>query len=107
LRGRARILTRAVLTAVRTLYASDSDLYLDELVLWLAIHHDIAISISALQETLEKVGLTRKTLHKIAIERDEESRQQWKDMQVSNDFVGDGSHLPSAEVLEVEFQHRQ
>jgi len=90
LRGKARILTRAVLTAVQTLYESDADLSLDELVLWLALHHNIAISISALQENLQKAGLTRKLLHKIAVERDEELRQQWKDMLAGDDFLGDG-----------------
>jgi hypothetical protein len=64
--GWARILTRAVLTAVHTLYESDSDLYLDELVLWLAVHHNIGISVSALQENLQKARLTRKLLPKIA-----------------------------------------
>jgi transposase len=93
LRGPARILTRAVLTAVHTLYTSDPDIYLDELVLWLEFHHDINISVSSLQENLTKAGLTRKILHKIALERDEELRQQWREMQASDDFVGDGSQF--------------
>ncbi|KAF8234211.1 hypothetical protein L208DRAFT_1550679 [Tricholoma matsutake] len=67
-----QIITRAVLTAVHTLYEQDSDLYLDELVLWLAIHHDIVISVSALHENLKEAGLTQQILHKIALERDEE-----------------------------------
>src|SRR5437016_3009225 len=66
LRGQIRTLTWAVLTAVHTLYTSDPDLYLDELVLWLAIHHDINISVSSFHENLTKAGLTRKILHKIA-----------------------------------------
>ena len=93
LRGKARILTQAVLTAVHMLYESDADLYLDELVLWLALHHNIAISVSTLQENLQKAGLTRKLLHKIAVERDEELRQQWKDMLAGDDFLGDGSQF--------------
>jgi DDE superfamily endonuclease len=91
--GPARILTRAVLTAVHTLYTMDPDLYLDELVLWLAIHHDIAISVPALQQNLTKAGLTRKILHKIALERDEVLRQQWRDMQAGDDFLADGSQF--------------
>ena len=100
LRGPARILTRAVLTAVHTLYTTDPDLYLDEIVLWLAIHHNISISVSALQQSLTKAGLTRKILHKIALERDEVLRQQWSDMQASDDFLPSdvpawpGSHRP-------------
>jgi hypothetical protein len=93
LRGQARILTRAVLTAVHTIYESDPDLYLDELVLWLALHHDIVISVSALQENLQKARLTRKLLHKIAVERDEELRQQWRNMIAGDDFLADGSQF--------------
>ena len=92
-KGRARIITRAVLTAVHTLYASESDLYLDELVLWLAMEHDIIISTSALCQNLKSAGLTRKILHKIALERDEELREQWKEMQVSAAFLPDGSQF--------------
>ena len=52
-KGSERIITRAVLTAVHTLFETDSDLYLDELVLWLAIEHNIAVSISTLHATLK------------------------------------------------------
>ena len=72
LKGPEQIITRAVLTAVHTLYETDSDLYLNELVLWLAVEHDITISVLALHVTLKKAGLTRKLLHKIAIEHDNE-----------------------------------
>ena len=56
--GRIRTLTWALLTVVHTLYTSDLDFYLDELVLWLAVHHDINISVSSLHENITKVGLT-------------------------------------------------
>jgi transposase len=92
LRSRAHILTRAVLTAVHTLYEAEADLYLDELVLWLAVNHDIAISSSALQHNLQEAGLTRKLLRKIATECDEELRNQWIDS-LQNDFRGDGSEF--------------
>lgn len=75
------------------LYEHESDLYLDELVLWLGVEHNIAISVSALHETLKRAGLTRKLLHKIAIERDEDLCQQWRDMQASEDFLPDGSQF--------------
>ena len=74
IRGRPRIIARAVLTAIEDVYKSEADAYLDELAWWLAIHHDIAISRSALQDTLREAGLTRKLLHKIARERDAEQR---------------------------------
>ena len=62
LKGWTRIITRAILTAVYQLYETNSDIYLDELVWWLAIHHDIVISHSALQQNLQETGLTRKLL---------------------------------------------
>ena len=65
----------------------ESDLYLDELVLRLGVEHNIAISVSALHETLKTSCLTRKFLQKIAIERGEDLRQQWRDMQASEDFL--------------------
>ncbi|KAJ3500783.1 hypothetical protein NLJ89_g9639 [Agrocybe chaxingu] len=72
--GRPRIIVRAVLTAIKEVYHNEADAYLDELVWWLAIHHDIIISRSALHSNLREAGLTRKLLHKIARERDEEVR---------------------------------
>lgn len=80
-------------SAVHTLYEQDSDLYLDELVLWLAIHHNIVISVSALHENLKEAGLTRNFLHKIALERDEELRAQWREMQRDPRMQGDGSEF--------------
>ncbi|KAF7344640.1 Tc1-mariner class transposase [Mycena venus] len=81
--GRPRILTRAVLTACYDIYQKDPDIYLDELQFWLAIHHDIAISISALQENLDAI------LHKIARERDQQQRDDWD--VVNNDLGGDSN----------------
>jgi transposase len=92
-KGCERKITRAVLAAIQTLYENESDLYLDELVLWLAVNHNVVISVSQLHEILKKTGLTRKLLVKIAIERDEELRQQWKDMQASDDFLADGTQF--------------
>lgn len=78
LRGRTRIVGLAALTAAKELYFKDPSIMLDELQWHLAIQHDIAISISALQETLVRVGLTRKVLQKIASERDEERRAAFR-----------------------------
>ncbi|KAJ7662258.1 hypothetical protein B0H17DRAFT_887104, partial [Mycena rosella] len=74
--GRPHIIGLAALTAVKEIYTKNADTYLTELKWWLIIHHDINISISALQATLEKVGLTRKLLHKIAVERDIERKNE-------------------------------
>jgi transposase len=68
--GRPRTITRAVLTTCYNIYKKQPDLYLDELRWHLAIHHNVVISISALQKNLEDVCLTSKLLHKIVRERD-------------------------------------
>ena len=58
LRGRPCIIGLAALTAVKELYQQHPDTYLDELQWFLAIHHNIVISIAALQDNLERAGLT-------------------------------------------------
>jgi len=70
IRGRLRIIGMVAMNTIREICARNSTVYLNELQWHLAIFHDIAISTLALQETLERAGLTRKVLHKIAIERD-------------------------------------
>lgn len=47
-----------MLTAVQKLYEVDSDLYFDELFLWLAIEDGIKVSVSALHSTIIEVGLS-------------------------------------------------
>jgi hypothetical protein len=47
-----------VLTAITEVYHNESDAYLNELVWWLAIHHNIAISRGALHKNLVDAGLT-------------------------------------------------
>jgi len=88
-------LTRAVLTAPHTVYtqAANPDLYLDELVLWLALHYDIVISVPALQQHLTEACLTREILLNIALERDEVLLQQWRDTLAGDDFLADGSQF--------------
>ncbi|KAJ7615705.1 hypothetical protein DFH06DRAFT_1013155 [Mycena polygramma] len=79
LRGRDHIVSLAVLTAIRAVFFHDPTVMLDELAWHLAINHDIAISISALQATLVRAGLTRKVLQKVASERDEDRREEYRD----------------------------
>ena len=77
---RPKIIICAVLTAIREVYHNEADAYLDELVWWLGIHHDIAISCSALHKNLQDAGLTQKLLHKIARERNQEMRAKYMDV---------------------------
>lgn len=90
--GRQRVITRAVLTAIYEIYSEDSDLYLDELCTLLAVQHDIIVIKATLSRNLLEAGLTRKVLHKLAVERDEELRREWREM-IRDDFRGDGSEF--------------
>jgi len=69
----------SILTAIHQLYETTADLYLDELVWWLALHHYIMISCPALQQNLQQAGLTWKLLWKLALERDPALRLEWKE----------------------------
>lgn len=91
LRGRDRIVSLAVLNAARQIFFHDPSVMLDELQWHLAIHHDVAISISALQATLVRAGLTRKMMQKVASERDEEGREDYRAcIQDPDTFSGTG-----------------
>ncbi|KAJ7306927.1 hypothetical protein DFH08DRAFT_720465 [Mycena albidolilacea] len=78
LRGRDRIISLRVLDAAKEIFFHDLSVMVDELQWHLAIHHDVAISISALQATLVRAGLTRKMMQKIAKERNEAGRDDYK-----------------------------
>lgn len=90
--GRTRIIARAALTAIQTLYEEESDIYLDELCTFLALEHNIFVSTSTISRNLIEVELTRKRLHKLAIERDEALREDWIES-LHTDFQGDGSEF--------------
>lgn len=75
--GRPQIIRLAAFQDCHCIYAESSNIYLNELQWYLAIYHDIAISISALQATLQKAGLTCKLLHKTAAERDHVRRMEY------------------------------
>jgi transposase len=92
LRGRPCIIGFTALTTMKELFEQHSDTYLDKLQWFLAIHHNIAISISALQLNLEKAGLTCKLLHKMASERNEEMRAAFLHS-IQNEFSGTGDEF--------------
>jgi hypothetical protein len=79
IRDRTRIITSALMKDIHILYKSDPDTYLDEIQWWLAVRHDIAISIAAIHKNLADAGLTRKLLMKIARERDQQLRDDWRE----------------------------
>jgi hypothetical protein len=82
------------MTVFEELFAEESDLYLNELATWLALTHDISISIPTLSRNLKEAGLTRKLLHRLAVERDEEHRHEWKEsMRTTHDIATAAGHL--------------
>ena len=85
-------ISRAVLTGLHLLLKDSPDTYLDELVWWLAIQHGIEISVSQLHQNLVQAGLTRKLLRKLAAERDEQLREDWRNM-IKGNFQADGAQL--------------
>ncbi|KAK0235517.1 hypothetical protein EDD85DRAFT_773329 [Armillaria nabsnona] len=78
LRGHPRVIGLAALEAIHQVYARNLATYLNELQWYLAIHHDLPVSISALQDNLQKAGLTWKVLHKIAAEADENRKMLFR-----------------------------
>jgi hypothetical protein len=73
---------------------------LDELVWYLAIHHDITISQSALQATLVWAGLTCKMLQKIAKEWNKASRDNFRGcIQDPDTFSGTGMEFVTVNEL--------
>jgi len=88
------MITRAVLTAIHALYERKPDLCLDELCTFLVVEHNLIISKSTLSCNLAQAGLTYKILHKIAIDPDEELRDEWKESHHDwTKFQGNGSEF--------------
>lgn len=76
--GRPPILNGEVAQDLHALVIENPDIYLDEMLDWLVIAHDLGLSRSALAAHLRDVGLSRKRLRKVAAERDEERRTDWQ-----------------------------
>jgi transposase len=77
LRGRPRLLSSDVIQSLSELLADAPFVYLDEIQEWLALYHDSIISKTALHDNLQDLGFTRKVMHRITAERDDEARQHW------------------------------
>ena len=50
----------------------EPDLYLDEIQLWVVIHQEVGIFKPSLLRLIRDVGFSYKSLHKAAMERDED-----------------------------------
>jgi hypothetical protein len=55
-------------------------MYVDEIMDWVALYLDAAISRTALHMLINDAGLTYKILRRAASERDEEAREQWREL---------------------------
>ncbi|KAI0762197.1 hypothetical protein C8Q74DRAFT_1371290 [Fomes fomentarius] len=76
LRGWPLKINAGILKELRELVRSSPSLYLDEVSTWLALHHDLPISISTVHRNLVAQGFTYKNLRKTATQRDELTRAQ-------------------------------
>ena len=79
LRGRPLLLTSAARDDIFNLMEEAPDMYIDEILDWLAIAHGIGMSWTALDKHLRDANLTFKHLWKAAAERDEVARQEWRE----------------------------
>ena len=77
---RPKIIIHTVLTAIREFYHNEADAYLDELIWWLGIHHNVTISCSTLHKNLQDASLTQKWLHMITRECDQEMRAEYMEV---------------------------
>jgi hypothetical protein len=64
--------------------SANPDTYVDVLVWWLAIHHGLVVSVPTLRQNPQEAGLIRKMLHKLAAERDEALRDDWREFVLEN-----------------------
>ncbi|KAJ7247434.1 hypothetical protein B0H12DRAFT_1176342 [Mycena haematopus] len=80
LRGRPRILNPDQTHDLLTLLAEAPELYLDEIMDWVALYLDASISRTALHTLINDAGLTYKILRRAASERDEEAREEWRQL---------------------------
>ncbi|KAJ7242535.1 hypothetical protein C8J57DRAFT_1084317, partial [Mycena rebaudengoi] len=84
LRGRPRILNGDQTHDLLTLLAEAPEMYLDEIMDWVALFLDTSISRTALHMLIKDSGLTYKILQRAASERDEEAREAWRKLIRSN-----------------------
>ena len=83
--GRPRILDAKQVLSVSEQLERAPELYLDEIQDWVALATKTAISRSALAELIRDAGFSYKMLHKAAAERDEVTRQEFRDW--ARDYV--------------------
>ena len=76
--GRPRKLTSDQINDLMVQLLVEPEAYLDEIQSWVAIHQEIGISRSSLARLIADVGFSYKLLHKAAMERDEDEREEFR-----------------------------
>ena len=76
--GRPRKLDSDQISDLMAQLLVEPDMYLDEIQSWVAIHQEVGISKSNLTRLIEDVGFSYKSLHKAAMERDEDEREEFR-----------------------------
>jgi transposase len=82
--GRPRSIPHEILDALHILLSAEPSSYLQEMQKWLTVEHDIAVSLSTIQRSLNAYGLTHKALSTLARERDDNKRAEWMEFVSSN-----------------------
>ncbi|KAJ7885058.1 hypothetical protein B0H14DRAFT_2338898, partial [Mycena olivaceomarginata] len=85
-RGQPRILNVDQMHNLLTLLAEAPEMYLDEIMDWVALYLNAAISRTTLHMLINDAGLTYKILRHAASEWDEEAREQWRQL-IRTNFV--------------------
>jgi len=76
--GRPRAINSDIEDALSEFYRLRTSAYLDEVKHYLAVVHDLRVSLSMIHSTLIRMDLSRKILLTPAAERDEERRRNWR-----------------------------
>ena len=78
--GRPSTLTDGDLTFLKAILEANPGLYLDEMQEKLAAVRDVHASIATISRTLEHIRMSKKTVTKAAMERDNDVRMAWETM---------------------------
>ena len=76
--GRPSLMTPDIFDDVCQLLIFKPDYYLVEIQEWILRYHHQQISISTIARTIQRAGFTRKILHRIAAQRNELARFEWR-----------------------------
>jgi len=79
LQGRPRKLNSDQISDLMAQLLVEPDMYLDEIQNWVAISHDVGMAKSSLSQLIKDIGFSYKYLHKAAVERDEDEREEFRE----------------------------